>query len=291
MKHIKDIKNTKNAKNIKLLALSALLTAALAGCAAQTGATEDYIGNEAAKTKALQDSGIALEDAVVEKTSFGTQNGIAYYEVDFTSGGYKYEYDIDALTGVVIESKSEMLQDNAQTAGRNNAADSNQSTDSTSGTSKQTQGGTSGSTLTKEQAREAALGHAGLDSEEVTFVKTELDWEDGRQVYEVEFYSADHKEYDYEIDAATGEVIAYDYDAENYNGTSAGNKSITADEAKNIALSQVKGATLSDIYEFETDYDDGRLEYEGKIYYSGMEYEFTIDGYSGSIREWEAEPI
>ena len=51
------------------------------------------------------------------------------------------------------------------------------------------------------------------------------------------------------------------------------------------------GAVLSDIREFETDYDDGRLEYEGKIFYGGMEYEFTIDGYSGAIREWEADSI
>ena len=37
------------------------------------------------------------------------------------------------------------------------------------------------------------------------------------------------------------------------------------------------------------DRDDGRLEYEGTIYYDGMEYEFTIDGYSGAVRDWEAE--
>lgn len=51
------------------------------------------------------------------------------------------------------------------------------------------------------------------------------------------------------------------------------------------------GATASDIREFETDYDDGRTEYEGKIVYDGMEYEFEIDGYSGAIRNWESEPV
>ena len=67
--------------------------------------------------------------------------------------------------------------------------------------------------------------------------------------------------------------------------------SISQERAKEIALAQVPGAVLSDIREFETDYDDGRLEYEGKIFYGGMEYEFTIDGYSGAIREWEADSI
>ncbi|HJB04112.1 MAG TPA: PepSY domain-containing protein, partial [Candidatus Evtepia excrementipullorum] len=52
---------------------------------------------------------------------------------------------------------------------------------------------------------------------------------------------------------------------------------------------EVPGATASDIYEFETDRDDGRLEYEGTIYYDGTEYEFTIDGYSGAIRDWDVE--
>ena len=51
------------------------------------------------------------------------------------------------------------------------------------------------------------------------------------------------------------------------------------------------GATVSDIWEFEIDYDDGRLEYEGTIVYNHMEYEFTIDGYSGAIREWEADSV
>ena len=110
----------------------------------------------------------------------------------------------------------------------------------------------------------------------------------------MEFYTSDYKEYDYEIDASTGEVVSYDFDAEGYAPPATGNGqsgTITADQAKEKALSQVPGATVSDIWEFETDYDDGRLQYEGKIYYNGMEYEFEIDGYSGAIRSWDAESM
>ena len=71
----------------------------------------------------------------------------------------------------------------------------------------------------------------------------------------------------------------------------AGTTALTAEQAQAIALAKVPGAAAADIWEFEVDRDDGRLEYEGTIYYSGMEYEFTIDGYSGAIREWDAEPI
>lgn len=259
-------------KGLKALKLSSVLSPALilalSACAAQSGASEKYIGTQAAKSMAFQDSGVAETEAVLEKTSFDTKNGIAYYEIDFSAGGYEYEYDIDALTGVVIESKSK-------------AADGEKS-------SSQTSASTDSGVVGEEAAKEAALAHAGLSADDVTFIKTKLDKDDGRRIYEVEFYSG-NTEYDYELDAYTGEIISYDYDAEGYEPSTG--TQISADEAKNIALSQVSGATVNDIFEFETDYDDGRLEYEGKIYYSGMEYEFSIDGYSGAIREWEAEPI
>ena len=120
-------------------------------------------------------------------------------------------------------------------------------------------------------------------------MKAGLDWDDGRQVYEIEFYTANYEEFDYEIDVATGEIVSYDYDAEGYTPPAEGTTTITADQAKEIALAKVPGATVNDIYEFELDRDDGRLEYEGTIWYNGTEYEFTIDGYSGAIREWDTE--
>ena len=104
----------------------------------------------------------------------------------------------------------------------------------------------------------------------------------------MEFYTADGKEYDYEIDAATGEVLSYDYDAERQAAAS-GTASITEAEAKALVLAQVPGAAEENFLEFKTDYDDGRLEYEGELFYDGMKYEFTVDGYSGTIREWESE--
>lgn len=70
----------------------------------------------------------------------------------------------------------------------------------------------------------------------------------------MEFYTSDYKEYDYEIDATTGEVLSYDYDAEGYAPSAdAGTQTISADRAKEIALAEVPGATTKDIYEFEVD--------------------------------------
>lgn len=61
--------------------------------------------------------------------------------------------------------------------------------------------------------------------------------------------------------------------------------------AKQIALNKVPGATEADIYEFEKEYDDGLVQYEGKIIYNGCEYEFEISGETGDIFDWEIEKI
>ena len=60
-------------------------------------------------------------------------------------------------------------------------------------------------------------------------------------------------------------------------------------KAKEIVIEKVPGATDADIYEFEKEYDAGRAEYEGSLYYDGYEYEFEIDGTNGNIIKWEID--
>lgn len=161
--------------------------------------------------------------------------------------------------------------------------------------------GTSTGAVTLEQAKQTALNHAGKTASQVTFVQAKQDWDDGRKVYEIEFIyrsGSGYLEYDYEIDASTGKIISYDRDAEHHQNTlgNTGNTggqtaAITEARAKQIALERVPGASTANIREFELDRDDGRLEYEGKIVYNHMEYEFTIDASTGSVLEWEAESV
>lgn len=263
------------------LAAVLILALALAGCAPQTAQAE-YIGIDAAKTIALEAAGVSESAAVFSTAGLDRQNGTDYYAVDFTANGRTYAYDIDAVTGVIIDSSEDQSQPAQATDGGASADGAN-----SSGTSSQSTDGSAA--ITEDQAREIALANAGLTAEEVTFLKTKLDRDDGRLVYDVEFYTADYTEYDYEIDAADGTVLSSDFDAEGYTAPADSATAITADQAKEIALAEVPGATVDDIYEFELDRDDGRLEYEGAIWYDGTEYEFTIDGYSGAIRSWEAD--
>ena len=280
-------------KAIPALCAAGLLALALTGCGGGTaGGQAEYIGIDAAKAVALEAAGVAEDDAVFSTAGLDKRNGMDYYAVDFTAGGQSYEYDIDAVTGVVIDSSSGGGTAETPAAGDDDGTASAPAAASPSPSAGQTTGGQA-TAVTEEQAREAALSHAGLTADQVTFVRSELDRDDGRLMYDVEFYTSDYKEYDYEIDAATGEILSYDYDAEGYSyqPNATPGTAITAEQARAIALAEVPGAAESDIYEFETDRDDGRLEYEGKIIYNNTEYEFTIDGYSGAIREWDAEPF
>ena len=278
-------------KAIPALCAAGLLALALTGCGTAGGQAE-YIGIDAAKAVALEAAGVAEDDAVFSTAGLDKRNGMDYYAVDFTAGGRSYEYDIDAVTGVVIDSSSGGGTAETPAAGDDDGTASAPAAASPSPSAGQTTGGQAAA-VTEEQARETALSHAGLTADQVTFVRSELDRDDGRLMYDVEFYTSDYKEYDYEIDAATGEILSYDYDAEGYSyqPNATPGTAITAEQARAIALAEVPGAAESDIYEFETDRDDGRLEYEGKIIYNNTEYEFTIDGYSGAIREWDAEPF
>ena len=65
--------------------------------------------------------------------------------------------------------------------------------------------------VTIEQAKEIALNHANLTSAQVSFVKSELDFDDGIQKYDIEFYF-NNKEFDYKIDANTGNILKYEQD-------------------------------------------------------------------------------
>lgn len=66
-------------------------------------------------------------------------------------------------------------------------------------------------------------------------------------------------------------------------------EAISSDEAVQGALARVPGATVANVIEFNRDYENGRLEYEGEIHYNGYEYDFEIDADTGTFTKWEVE--
>ncbi len=68
-----------------------------------------------------------------------------------------------------------------------------------------------GNYIGEAEAKAIAYRHAGVAEENVQFVRTSMDMERRRVVYEVEFYSGS-VEYDYEIDAVSGRILEMDMD-------------------------------------------------------------------------------
>lgn len=288
-------------KKITTLITLILTTILIAGCGSQLNKI-NLIGADSAKAAALEHAGITATDASFINVDLDENDGTLYYDVEFNANGQEYDYEIDALTGAVLGYQGPA---NNPPAEENTVAETTAAAETTANTTPDVtpaapqdlaqENNQNGDLIGEEKAKELALAHAGVAGDQVTFIKSGLDRDDGRRVYDVEFYTTDYREYDYDIDAYTGEILSFDHDAEYY--TQADNNStisadvITEESAKELALAQVPGATKSDIREFEIDYEDGKLVYEGKIYYNHMEYEFEIDGYSGAFRNWDVESI
>lgn len=159
-------------------------------------------------------------------------------------------------------------------------------------------------------AKQIALEHAGVAEADASHLWVSRDYDDGRLEYEVEFFSGS-KEYDYDIDAADGSILSFDSETEfagkktadpaaspqtaapspqtaGSSSGQAGSEGISLEQAKKIALAKVPGANDSHI-RIEKDRDDGQLLYEGKIVYSGVEYEFEISAADGSVLDWEID--
>lgn len=146
--------------------------------------------------------------------------------------------------------------------------------------------------IEESEAKAAALEHAGLSESEVTYVSVKLDYDDGRTVYDIEFY-VDNTEYDYEVDAYTGDILSYDYDIDNYSVPSAQSDDsayISLDEAKAIALNKANITEEQITYTQESfEYDDGIAVYQVDFISDGMEYEVEINAIDGTIVEYDVE--
>lgn len=147
--------------------------------------------------------------------------------------------------------------------------------------------------ITEEQAKEIAASHAGVAVADLTFHSVSLEEDDGRRVYDVEFYSGS-TEYDYEIDAATGDILSYDNDVENFSipqqqSTTTGSY-IGEDAAKAAAL-QRAGLTEDQVRweKCELDEDDGRFSYELEFSSGQHEYECEVEAFTGEILNFEQD--
>ena len=115
----------------------------------------------------------------------------AHYEVEIRSQtGEEFAYKIDAYTGAILESEREAA-------------------DGTEVSAVQPSQPAFSGDIGYAKAKSIALSHAGVRENKAYDMDIELDDEDGRLVYEVEFKSG-NMEYAYEIDASSGAVLKHE---------------------------------------------------------------------------------
>ena len=105
--------------------------------------------------------------------------------MEFYKGNQEYDYEIDAATGKI--------------------------TDVDYDAENYTKPSSSNTVISADEARQIALKHAGVSASNVRYDKTELDYDDGVQKYEIEF-RVGQMEYEYEINAVTGTVLKAERD-------------------------------------------------------------------------------
>lgn len=240
---------------------------------------------EEAKTIALEHAGLTESQVTGLRIEYDAERATAEWDIDFRSGDWEYDYEVNAETGAVIKGEKEYDPERAAKPTEPAPAEPAEAQPAQTEAPKK---------LSAEEAKNIALKHAGLT--EAEFLRTEYDVDDGRHHWDVEFHSGDW-EYDYEIHAETGEIFKSEKE---YDPVKALNpsqppktettKKIAAEEAKNIALkhaglkaSQVKGLRA------KYDVDDGIPEWEVEFYADGLEYDYEIHAESGKIRSWDKE--
>ena len=182
----------------------------------------------------MDDAGYKAADVKFTRAEkdYNNNKDIWVYEVEFTSGKWEYEYEIELETGDIL------TQDRYYNSDYDEADDK----------------------ISIERARQMALDHAGIKGSGVKYIKTELNGEK----YYIEFTHGGYN-YEYEIDAYTGSVINFKSEKGN-SGIGIGSdkpKYLTNNEALEAVLKHA-GINMPDAFEVKVELDDGKYEVEFK---------------------------
>lgn len=221
--------------------------------------SQTFTGDEALQQKA-EEYGISLGKATLIQTLVDSSTHLTF----------------ESLTGLSINELNLLANSEAAT----DRTDQSVETDAIRSTGTASQDGYIG----VETAKQTALNHAGVTQDQLGYLEADYDYEDGRMVYEVEF-AVGGVEYEYDIDAATGDILKYERDGEEswqQGQTSAGTSgtSINGQAARDIALAHA-GVTQDQVREMEVELDDGCYQVEFKA--GRYEYEYEISAADGSI--------
>lgn len=151
---------------------------------------DNLITSDKAFNKALDHAGLKAKNVTLVANALDVDDGRYIYDIEFVAGTKEYDYEIDAVTGKVLDWDSDI-------EGYDRDDRDNKPKDAAEYI---------GNTKAGEIALAGVTGAAAGN-----IVKCELDIDDGRAVYEIEIVYKG-VEYDYEIDAVSGKVLSRDID-------------------------------------------------------------------------------
>ena len=127
--------------------------------------------------------------------------------------------------------------------------------------------------ITEDSAKTIALENVGITSEDILYMEAKLDYDDGKQIYEVDFLTKDYVEYDFDINAEDGTILYIEYDWKTAPISELGAKeTVTLEQAKTLAIAHA-GQTAETVTFKKTKTD--------------WEYDYEIDAVTGTIIKWE----
>lgn len=159
--------------------------------------------------------------------------------------------------------------------------------------------------ISQEDAQKTAVAAAGVNEKDILFSKAAKGFDDGREIYEIDFIIPGSAKYDFDIDAATGAIVdqGMDYweadddfeyaaliqEQAQAKGTQTSSPAgeITAEKAKEIALKDagLQAANVT-ITKCGKEIDDGIARFEVNfITADGTEYEYDLSIDTGAIME------
>ena len=155
-----------------------------------------YLSETEIKEIVIRDSNVERDNIHFTNIDLDTEENL--YEVEFYYVGQntEYEYKINAKTGQIIYSNFNSSKNNENTKTNNTNNNSNSS---------------SSNEITLDEAKKIALDDSKLNENDVIYTETKTDFDDNQKIYDIEFIY-NNQEYNYEIDATTGEIIGYDKD-------------------------------------------------------------------------------
>ncbi|MGT2753313.1 PepSY domain-containing protein [Streptococcus ovis] len=159
------------------------------------------ISAEEAQAIALKNAGVTDSDLIFSQVEKDSDDMKATYEVSFNTAEGEYDYTIDAETGSILDRDYEVV---GTVASSNNAVAVADTTTSSNAVSS----AVVTPTMTETQAKEIALKDAGVAETAVVNLLVQLDVENGKQYYEVDFNDPKAGlDYSYTIDAETGAIV------------------------------------------------------------------------------------